>query len=54
MRRIPSACSRLVTMGSARSIAKGRYLHWDQMRHRTPPDGLTLQEWWVGQRREPD
>ena len=27
---------------------KGRYLHWDQMRHRTPPDGLTLNEWWVG------
>ena len=27
---------------------KGRYLHWDQMRHRTPPDGLTLREWWVG------
>lgn len=27
---------------------KGRYLHWDQMRHRQPPDGLTLNEWWVG------
>ena len=26
---------------------KGRYLHWDQMRHREPPDGLTLEEWWV-------
>ena len=27
---------------------KGRYLHWDQMRHRQPPDGLTLNEWWAG------
>ncbi len=27
---------------------KGRYLHWDQMRHRTPPQGLTLEQWWVG------
>ena len=27
---------------------KGRYLHWDQMRHRKPPDELTLDEWWVG------
>lgn len=27
---------------------KGRYLHWDEMRHRTPPEGLTLHEWWVG------
>ena len=26
---------------------KGRYLHWDQMRHRQPPDGLTLHEWWA-------
>ena len=26
---------------------KGRYLHWDQMRHRQPPEGLTLNEWWV-------
>ena len=28
--------------------AKGRYLHWDQMRHRTPPEGFTLKEWWFG------
>ena len=27
---------------------KGRYLHWDEMRHRDPPDGLTLEEWWFG------
>ena len=34
---------------SGRAVdAKGRYLHWDQMRHRQPPDGLTLNEWWVG------
>ncbi len=26
----------------------GRYLHWDQIRHRTPPDGLTLEQWWLG------
>ncbi len=26
---------------------KGRYLHWDQMRHRQPPEGLTPKEWWV-------
>lgn len=26
---------------------KGRYLHWDEMRHRTPPEGLTMHEWWV-------
>ena len=26
---------------------QGRYLHWDQMRYREPPRGLTLQEWWA-------
>lgn len=22
------------------------YYHWDQLRHRTPPEGVTLEEWW--------
>ena len=26
----------------------GRYLHWDLLRHRQPPDGLTLDQWWLG------
>lgn len=26
----------------------GRYLHWDELRHRAPPSNLTLEEWWVG------
>ncbi len=25
----------------------GRYLHWDDVRRRTPPEGLTLEEWWA-------
>ena len=24
-----------------------RYLHWDQLRHRTPPEGLSHHEWWL-------
>ena len=27
---------------------KGRYLHWDELRRRTPPDGLTHEQWWLG------
>lgn len=27
-------------------LADGRYLHWDQLRRRPPPRGLTLQQWW--------
>lgn len=26
----------------------GRYLHWDELRHREPPAGLTREQWWVG------
>ncbi len=24
------------------------YLHWDKLRHLTPPEGLTAEEWWLG------
>jgi Fic family protein len=27
---------------------KGRYLHWDKLRHLDPPDDLTSEQWWVG------
>ena len=26
----------------------GRYLHWDELRHREPPAGLTHEQWWAG------
>ena len=29
-------------------MPEGRYLHWDHLRYRVPPDGLTHEEWWVG------
>ena len=25
---------------------KGRYLHWDKLRHLTPPTGVTIEQWW--------
>ncbi len=25
---------------------KGRYLHWDKLRHLSPPEGLNNEEWW--------
>ena len=27
---------------------KGRYLHWDKLRHLKPPDGFTVEQWWAG------
>ena len=26
----------------------GKYLHWDDLLHRTPPEGLSHEEWWLG------
>ncbi|MBS1196974.1 MAG: fic [Proteobacteria bacterium] len=28
-------------------VVGGRYLHWDEIRHRPPPSGLTLEQWWL-------
>jgi len=30
------------------ALVDGRYLHWDQVRHRSPPAGLTHEQWWAG------
>jgi hypothetical protein len=29
-------------------LQQGRYLHWDDLRHRQPPEGLDHQSWWAG------
>lgn len=33
-------------------IKKGKtrdsYLHWDELRHKTPPSGISHHEWWFG------
>ncbi len=26
--------------------SKGRYLHWDKLRHLSPPEGLSSEQWW--------
>lgn len=28
-------------------IPRGRYYHWDKLKHLKPPDGLTSEEWWA-------
>src|SRR5438477_4529 len=30
----------------ARAELDGRYLHWEELRHRTPPHGVTREQWW--------
>ena len=38
---------RLVNAGATMG---GRYLHWNEVRRRKPPEGLTLEQWWAGMR----
>jgi Fic family protein len=43
LRRKPSLALR-----SAGPLVDGRYLHWDELRHRNPPDGLNHEDCWAG------
>jgi Fic family protein len=45
--RDPLRLQKIVEVGSDTTI-HGKYLHWDQLRHRPPPYGLSLEEWWWG------
>ena len=41
----PSQLARLIKLQEATTA--GRYLHWDELRHRQPPEGFSLEEWWL-------
>src|SRR3989304_2810815 len=28
-------------------FVKGNYIHWDKLRYLIPPEGMTLNEWWL-------
>ena len=34
-------------IGGSATTASGQYLHWDELRHRDPPTGLSLENWWL-------
>lgn len=42
----PESAPRLLEL-SMRTDLDREYLHWDRLRFRRPPDGLTLREWWL-------
>lgn len=37
----------ILEAGSADQSQNQRYLHWDDLRYRTPPAGLSVREWWT-------
>ena len=42
----PETLRKLLHVGTV--DAKGRYLHWEEVRRRTPPAGLIVEQWWAG------
>jgi Fic family protein len=46
--RSPTTIDRLSDLLEVGPVPAGAYLHWDELRHRSPPEGLTAQEWWTG------
>lgn len=38
---------RIFSLYHMNSIAGQPYLHWDEIRYKRPPDGLTAQQWWL-------
>ena len=39
---------RVLALAEAGEVApRGRYLHWEELRHRRPPAGLSSTEWWA-------
>ncbi len=45
----PERLAELMT-ANAELASSSRYLHWEDMRFRTPPQGLTGEEWWTATR----
>ena len=44
----PDRFAEIVLGGQIDVAPGGHYYHWDQLRHRPPPDGLSSEEWWLG------
>ncbi len=38
---------RISRSGAPKAEVDGEYLHWDKLRHLTPPEGLTHDQWWL-------
>ena len=38
----------MIVSGQVGPAVGGRYLHWEELRHRPPPEGLSKEQWWLG------
>ena len=46
----PETLPGLIQLQELGPLANGHYLHWDELRHRTPPKGLNHKTWWLALR----
>jgi Fic family protein len=46
LKQYPKTLVELSGLLGGNNISNSPYLPWDKMRHHTPPDGLTHEEWW--------
>ena len=46
LKRLPAKDVQLAAQNLA-PLAKGKYLHWDELRYRDPPPGLSRDGWWA-------
>lgn len=46
-KKLPERFQKALKLARSSEDAK-KYRHWDTLRHLTPPEGLTLKEWWAG------
>jgi len=45
----PDRLNQILSAGIAQ-LPPGTYLHWDKLRHKSPPDGFTREEWWYAKK----
>ncbi len=43
----PDGLTQVLNQGPS-PLVNGRYFHWDELRHRSPPEDLSHEAWWAG------
>ena len=42
-----SEAFRRIVLSGIKASQNGQYRHWDELRHRRPPEGMSSEEWWA-------
>ena len=47
VQRLPHESLQRAVLTANDALMQGRYVHWDDLRHRTPPEGMSHETWWL-------